>query len=442
MATVSHVTGSQSTNTNNQSSYTSTSATPTGNALLLVFAMITASDDPAPACTGSANGMTFTLVASQAKPTNVGDKVYCFVSDQLTPASPVAMTATVSLPSDPATGGVVSIEQVTGMTLTGLSAIRQFDVSNGGAGTTPDVVFPSAVDTNNPTVIGHIDTSGTGTTPPTGWTEAYDVTFINPTTGASVVYRDSGFSGTTVTWGSTSTQHAQVGVELDASAGGATGTASVANANDTSSASGLEVFTGTAAVTGGSDTSSAIGAEVFTGTAAVTNAADTSSATALEVFTGTSSRTNGNDTSSASGTVTNPTVSGTGSVTEAADTSSASGTAQSIITGSAAVVSADDSAAADGEVGTLNWFRTPTTQRLAGTRRLYNLYTLPKGVSVVKVDGHYRRYPIPPHTLLAEMTESVDYFIGGKAAVTVSAAVAAELTADGFTVYDHNPDED
>jgi hypothetical protein len=218
-----------------------------------------------------------------------------------------------------------------------------------------------------------------------------------------------------------------------------TGTVAVTTGDDTSAASALETITGTVAVTTADDTSAASGTETITGTSAVTTANDTSAVTAVETFTGTAVVTTANDVSAV---VALETFTGTLAKTTGDDVSTASGSVGggAPVTGSLAVTTANDTSTASAATVTVNWFKTPTVKRLAGQRRLYNLYTFNKGVSVVLIDGHYRRYPIPPHTLLVPLVAGRDYFIGGTAAVVVSSSVAAALTADGFTVYDHNPD--
>lgn len=219
MATVTHLASSDVAFTTNVATYTSASQTPLGNALLVVFAMVSDSLTAAPTCTGSANGMTFSRVGISGKPTATGDRVICFISDQLTPGSPVAMTVTVDVTAgDVGSGGIIGIEQVTGMTLTGLAAVRQSQGANGAGSTTPTIVFGSAVLTTNPTLVGMIATSGSGTTAPTSFTSAYDRTYATPTESGKCVFRSSGHTSNTITWGSTATQHAEFGIELDASA--------------------------------------------------------------------------------------------------------------------------------------------------------------------------------------------------------------------------------
>lgn len=57
---------------------------------------------------------------------------------------------------------------------------------------------------------------------------------------------------------------------------------------------------------------------------------------------------------------------------------------------------------------------------------------LDRGVSVVKVNGHYVTQRFPWAGDLEGLTPGVDYFIGGYT-YTISSAVASALNADGFT---------
>jgi hypothetical protein len=131
---------------------------------------------------------------------------------------------------------------------------------------------------------------------------------------------------------------------------GATGTAAVTEAADTSTATGTETFTGTSATAEAADTSTATGTETFTGTSATTEEADTSTAsgTHIQNVTGTVAATEGDDTSTASGT---ETFTGTSATTEADDTSTAAGA--ETFSGSAAVTEADDTSGASGTVGSV-----------------------------------------------------------------------------------------
>jgi hypothetical protein len=70
----------------------------------------------------------------------------------------------------------------------------------------------------------------------------------------------------------------------------------------------------------------------------------------------------------------------------------------------------------------------------AGGGPLFSRYKLWRGVSVVLENGHYTNHRWPTVDDLAGLTEGTDYFIGGHT-YTVSAAVAAALTADGYGAY-------
>jgi len=89
---------------------------------------------------------------------------------------------------------------------------------------TPDAQFGSAISTNNAVIIflGN-ETNTAGLTEPTGFTERSDLGFSSPTTGFEVVTRDSGETGSTVTFQSASaSQFGVCAVELQAGTAGVT----------------------------------------------------------------------------------------------------------------------------------------------------------------------------------------------------------------------------
>lgn len=199
---------------------TSGAFTPALNDLLIVAVVASGTADTAPTLTNSA-GLTFTLITRSAYSASA-NSIYIFVSNALV-SSATSQTVTVDCPADSATGTIIFVEAVAGMTRTGLGAILQFArQQNQSAGGTPTAVFGANVNTNNVTigVVGN-SSSPAGLTPPTSWTEPAstgDLGFSTPTTGGEVVFRDSGFSSTTVTWGSTSaTVFGTIMIELDTS---------------------------------------------------------------------------------------------------------------------------------------------------------------------------------------------------------------------------------
>jgi hypothetical protein len=71
--------------------------------------------------------------------------------------------------------------------------------------------------TGNPTLAA-VASGDTTTTPPASWTERQDASQSTPTTALEVCTRDSGFTGTTITFGATqSTVYASMAIELDSS---------------------------------------------------------------------------------------------------------------------------------------------------------------------------------------------------------------------------------
>lgn len=232
MAAVTHAVSTASTA--NTTSYASGSFTPAANDLLVVFVTASGTVTNAPTMTDS-QGLGFTLVAYGLK-NGSADMVYCFVAKALAAAS--SMTVTFDCTLDAATGAVIQVARVSGMTLVGARAVRQYAVLENQASGTPAPAFSLSCLTGNPTLglIGN-STNAAGMTAPTSWTEKDDTGYATPTTGAEYVSRDSGFTGTTVTWGSSSASaFGAIILELDTSSAG-TGNYSMITATSTSAPS-------------------------------------------------------------------------------------------------------------------------------------------------------------------------------------------------------------
>lgn len=201
MATVTHHVSTADTGA---SPNTSGSFTPAADDLLAVFVVASGTDGLNATLTGS-GGLSFTKIASAAYGGGI-DRIELWAANTLAAAS--AQTVTWEDTVDQSSGTVISVFSIAGMTRTGSSAVRQSaKQEEQGGGGTPTPVFASACLTGNPTigcVANH--TNPAGLTPPTDWTEPVggDVGYASPNTGAEVVFRDSGFTGTTVTWGGTS----------------------------------------------------------------------------------------------------------------------------------------------------------------------------------------------------------------------------------------------
>lgn len=216
--------------TTNLTTYSSSSFTPTAGDLLVVCIRVTGTVGSNPVLAASANGLTtngdWSRLVNQF--TNASThKDIIFVANKLIPASPSAMTVTVTLTSgDTASGCIMGVIAITGMTRVGTDAVRNFsttpqiaapdnNIPTGGVPGT--VTLPAAPLTTNPLIMFHGSITSGGMTPPTSWTELLDQTFATPTTGAEIAGRASGQTSATVTTGSNSTVGAMAVIEFDAS---------------------------------------------------------------------------------------------------------------------------------------------------------------------------------------------------------------------------------
>jgi hypothetical protein len=222
MAAVTHAVSLTDT-ANNQPSYTTGSFTPSVGDLLVVFvftAAAVATDGSVSLSSGTPESLSFALVVSATRGTAL-DKVFAFIGNQFVSASGARTLTFDCGDDDTATGCMIIAARVSGMTLSGASAIRQFAVQSDQPAGTPAPSFAAAALTGNPTIgfVGNA-TNPAGLTPPTSWTELADVGFATPDRGSEYAHRDSGFTGQTITWGSASASgFCLIALELDASAG-------------------------------------------------------------------------------------------------------------------------------------------------------------------------------------------------------------------------------
>ena len=248
MATVTHAISTASTA--GGTSYASGAFTPAADDLLVAFVFATST-----VATGTmtdSQSLGFTKVTSAVKG-GTAHTLYAFVANALAAAS--SMTVTFDCTGDPASGAIVQVARIAGMSKTGLTAILQSaKLENQSAGGTPTATFPASALTGNPT-LGAV---GNGTNPatvtnPSGWTERADAGYSVPDAGQEYVSRDSGFTGTVITWGSTSAStFCDLIVELDASGAGTAANAGNAAGTGTAHqpAISLDVNAGLASGTG------------------------------------------------------------------------------------------------------------------------------------------------------------------------------------------------
>lgn len=151
-----------------------------------------------------------------------GERVRVYVRN-----SPLGGTGTFNITAAQAssTGGGFSAYKIAGMSRFGADAIRQIGPSATTstahlAAATPSFAFPAAVLTGNPTIVAaYAQSLAAVLTEPVGWVEGHDLAYATPSASLETARRDSGFTGTTVTWGSTwSTAGGSFGIEFDTSA--------------------------------------------------------------------------------------------------------------------------------------------------------------------------------------------------------------------------------
>lgn len=127
-------------------------------------------------------------------------------------------------------GGGLQVCRVSGMSIVGLGAVRgSGGQSAGTAATTPAPVLLRRVGTvfsgTQAALTGNLCIGAVcnGTvapieTAPASWTESIDLSYATPTTGIETAFRNSGETGSTITWGGASaTAFASMVIELDAS---------------------------------------------------------------------------------------------------------------------------------------------------------------------------------------------------------------------------------
>lgn len=178
--------------------FTTGAFTPAANDLLIVMGKVTG--DTVASFSSSA-GLTFKIIDF----ITVGGAPMVFaIAEQL--ATNVSQTVTLNPTGGASTGTSIVVWNVSGMTRTGMRAIKQSAPTNNAlGGTTPSLVFNIAPLTTNPLIFALNNiTSPAGLTEPATWTEDTDSGYLTPTTGIEAGHINSGFTSTTVTWGGTS----------------------------------------------------------------------------------------------------------------------------------------------------------------------------------------------------------------------------------------------
>ena len=205
--------------TSNTTSYTTGTFTRNAGDLLVVF--VAASGTVDPGSVTDSQSTTYTKITSVVKNASA-DTIYMFVANSLAPSTVTGFTVTFSCPGDAATGVVVQVMAVTGMSKSGTAAIVQATTSpNQAAGTTPTITFMHAPHyTNVLTAAVANGANPPALTGPTGWSRLGDLGYNTPTSGEDNFDTDGGLTAQTYTWGgSSATAYGIIAAELDTSSG-------------------------------------------------------------------------------------------------------------------------------------------------------------------------------------------------------------------------------
>lgn len=190
-------------------------ATPAVGDLIVIVASTSGLAGGTTACSDDNSSGTYTQVDSDRTGFSTTGVLTVWVRTALIPAA----TSTVFTASQTgSSGGGLVVLRVSGMALTGASAVR----SNGGqstgtAGTTPAPALNQTPHARNPVITAVSNgTNGGGTTARTDYTDVAVTGYNTPATGLDVCYKPRGENSATITWGGTSaTAFASVAIELE-----------------------------------------------------------------------------------------------------------------------------------------------------------------------------------------------------------------------------------
>lgn len=133
-----------------------------------------------------------------------------------------ATSTTFSHAPGTSTGGGLAVLKVTGVSRSGLAAIRQSAIqSNQAAAGTPTPALGGVALTTNPIIGAVFNATSPATMTARGtpaYTELSDIGYATPTTGLEVMSIDSGETGSSIAWGSTSASaFCSIALEVDSS---------------------------------------------------------------------------------------------------------------------------------------------------------------------------------------------------------------------------------
>lgn len=189
-------------------------ATPVANDLIVVVAGATSASTPTISVSdNNTDGLgTYSLIVSGSGG-GTGGLVRIYVRNSLIgSATSTIFTATIGTD----TGGGLTVMRLSGMTLVGSSAVRQFNGESTQTENPPQIAFAVATLTANAAILACLcEDNPAALTPPTGFTETTDTGWATPTTGIEVCFANSGVTNSTYAWsGGAATDHCEVGAEF------------------------------------------------------------------------------------------------------------------------------------------------------------------------------------------------------------------------------------
>lgn len=194
---------------------TVTVTTAVSGDLLVVFVSLSANTTTTPTMTDDhADGLgTYTRIGTALWGTSANNSA-AFVRDAKLGSTDTSFVITCTSGSNSA--GEISWVAIQNSPNAGISAIRSYgSQADQASGTTPAPALNQAALTGNVTIAA-VMSGDTTTTEASGWTERSDTSQSNPTTACEHCTRDSGFTGTTITFGATcSTTFASWAVEIE-----------------------------------------------------------------------------------------------------------------------------------------------------------------------------------------------------------------------------------
>lgn len=167
---------------------------------------------------GHGGGKSYTVISTALKAASADSMVAFVRADPIRQA--VSTTWTTSGDGS-STGGGIYVMRVTGATLSGAAFIRQSGHQDNNAGSTPAIPLSFAALTTNALITILFDATSTPTIAvPAGWAVSdVNAGYTVPTTGIEGTHINSGFTGSTVTWGGASTAFGAIAFEMSAAQG-------------------------------------------------------------------------------------------------------------------------------------------------------------------------------------------------------------------------------